>query len=80
MAKNLDILKEKFMNRNYPETLINEQFEKAKKKDRKQLIYQNRKQKNTPKDEKIRLIFTYNEGNPPLHKWIRECKNVLIMN
>ena len=54
------------MNRNYPETLINEQFEKAKKKDRKQLIYQNRKQKNMKKDEKIRLIFTYNEGNPPL--------------
>ena len=29
-------------------------------------------------DKKVRLIFTYNKGNPPLHKWIREAKRFLL--
>ena len=29
-------------------------------------------------DDKIRLIFTHNNGNPPLHKWMREAKRCLI--
>ena len=28
----------------------------------------------------MRLIFTHNSGNPPLHKWLREAKKCLIKN
>ena len=72
----LDSLKGKFSKRNYPEDLISKQFNKATSKDRRQLIFQKRKEKNK-KDDKIRLIFTHNASNPPLHKWIREGKKLL---
>ena len=75
MGPHLKILKEKLVERNYPAELIDSQFSKANKKDRKKLIFQERKKKNNNK--KVRLIFTHNEGNPPLHKWIRECKQFL---
>ena len=39
------------------------------------MIYQGRKQKT--KDRKVRLIFTNNEANPPIHKWLREGKKFL---
>ena len=26
----------------------------------------------------MRLIFTHNRGNPPLHKWIKESKKFLV--
>ena len=28
----------------------------------------------------MRLIFTHNKSNPPLHRWIRESKKVLLKN
>ena len=69
-------LKSRFLDRNYPESIVDSQIEKAKKKSRKQLIFQSRKEKNKA-DKKIRLIFTNNEGNPPLQKWLREGKKFL---
>ena len=72
----LDSLKGKFSQRNYPEDLISKQFNKATSKDRKQLIFQKRKEKNK-KDDRIRLIFTHNTSNPPFHKWLREGKTFL---
>ena len=63
------------MERKYPEEIIEKQFQKATSKNRKDLIFQPRK--NQEKDDKIRLIFTHNESNPPLHKWIRQCKKML---
>ena len=62
----LENLKGKLLDRNYPEMLVKSQFQRAKKLDRKQLIYQNRRKKN---DNKVRCIFTFNEGNSPLHQW-----------
>ena len=73
----LDRLRDKFIQRGYPPELVDTQFEKAKSKDRKSLIFQNRKKTNQ-KDNKVRLIFTHNKGNPPLHKWIRESKKFLV--
>ena len=74
--RGLEKLKEKFKERNYPEEVINEKFEKAKKKDRRSLICQSRKNKNMgPK--KVRLMFKHNESNPPIHKWVRMCKPLL---
>ena len=72
----LEKLKGKLLERNYPIELIDIQTEKAKKKERRELIFQKRKPKRT-NDKRARLIFTHNEGNPPLHKWIRESKRLL---
>ena len=73
----LSNLKGKLLARNYPEEVIDSQFNKAKLRKRKELIHQNRSKK---QDEKIRCIFTYNQGNPPLHQWIREAQKCLVKN
>jgi hypothetical protein len=31
-------------------------------------------------DNKVRLVFSHNRANPPLNKWIRESKKVLLKN
>ena len=73
----LERLRGKFLERNYPPELVDEQFKKAKTKDRKQLIFQARKQKSKV-DDKCRLIFTHNTGNPPLHDWMKKSKKLLV--
>ena len=75
----LATLKTKFEHRNYPSELIDCQFEKAQKKDRKALLTQPPKAKNC-KDNKVRLIFTHNRANPPIHQWVRESKHLLRRN
>ena len=72
-------LKERFKIRNYPEKVITEKFEKAKKHDRRSLIFKNRKNRNG-EAKKVRFIFTHNESNPPIHKWVRMCKPLLERN
>ena len=72
-------LKEKLQKRNYPEILIDKKFREAKLKDRKKMIFDSRKNRKGS-DDKIRLIFTHNEGNPPIHQWLRECKKLLVRN
>ena len=32
------------------------------------------------KDDKVRMIFTYNNGNPPLNMWLRQVKRCLLKN
>ena len=71
-------LKTKFEERNYPPELVDLQFERAKNKDRKELIFKQRKKKNS--DNKVRLIFTHNQANPPIHQWVRQCKDQLMKN
>ena len=63
----------------YYSIYIYKQFERALEKDRKSLIQQNRKKKNE-NDKKVRLIFTQNQGNPPLHQWLRESQKYLTRN
>jgi hypothetical protein len=77
--RHLNDLKLKLKTRNYPEELIDQKFSQASKKKRKDLIFSNRNQPHKT-DDKIRLIFTHNNGNPPLHKWMREAKRCLIKN
>ena len=43
------------------------------------MIHQNRKG-GRGEDKKVRLIFTHNRGNPPLHMWLRESKKCLLKN
>ena len=71
----LDQLKERFLARNYPVKVIDEQIERAEGKDRKTQIFKQRSQKKN--DKKVRLIFTNNSSNPPVHQWIREGKQYL---
>ena len=71
-------LKEKLMDRNYPEKLVDEKFRKAKQKNRRELIFQARKQQKS--DDKVRLLFTHSSANPPIHKWVRESKKQLLRN
>ena len=66
------------MLKNYPENVIMKQFEKAKVKDRKSLIYRQRPEKKKKVDGKVRLIFTHNASNPPVHKWLRESQKLLV--
>ena len=56
-------LGEKLRERNYPQTIIANQFENAKCKSRKQLL--NQRRVNRGENNKIRLIFTHNENGPP---------------
>ena len=71
-------LKEKLTLRNYPEDLIERKFRKAKEKNRKELIFKQRKP--PQKDDKVRLIFTHTAANPPIHQWLREGKKHLARN
>jgi hypothetical protein len=75
--QHLENLKDKLEKRNYPEKLINTKFATAKKRTRSSLIHQSRHEK-SGEDKKVRLIFTHNRGNPPLHKWFREAKKCLV--
>ena len=72
----LERLKEKFIARKYPAELVDKQFERARGMDRQSLIFKERKKKGD--DKKIRLIFTHNRGNPPLHRWLKESKKYLV--
>jgi hypothetical protein len=72
-------LKTKFEQRNYPSDLIESQFQKAKRKERRALIFQAPKPKNG-RDDKVRLIFTHNQANPPINQWVREAKHLLRKN
>jgi hypothetical protein len=71
-------LKEKLVNRHYPEELVDNKFELAKQKNRRSLIFANRKKNQS--DKKVRCIFTHNKVNSPLHMWIRQSKKLLARN
>ena len=71
-------LKEKLINKKYPEEIIDKKFDLAKKKDRRNLIFGKRTKNKS--DNKVRLIFTHNKVNPPLQMWIRQCKKLLTRN
>ena len=75
----LQNLRSKSSERNYPDKLISDKFAEAMKTSRVELLNKNRK-KNRKQDDKVRLIFTHNRGNPPLHMWLREAKKCLVKN
>ena len=72
-------LESKLIERNYPPQLVSQQIEREKTKERKELIFKQRKNK-SKKDDKVRLIFTHGAANPPIHMWIREGKKMLARN
>ena len=74
----LENLKSKLLDRKYPEELVKTQIKRAKRMDRKSQIYKNKP--SNLADNKVRLIFTYNQNNPPIHKWIRQSRKYLDRN
>ena len=76
--KHFENLRSKLQERNYPDEIIRKKFSEARKKSRGELIHQERNKK--AENEKVRLIFTHNRGNPPLHLWLREAKKCLVKN
>ena len=75
--QNLEIVSEKLQNRNYPDSLIKKQIGKAQRKSRDYILKRKPKRK---ADNKVRLVFTHNQSNPPVQKWIRKSKKVLLKN
>ena len=75
----LSNLKSKFEDRKYPEDLVCKQFDRALKKERNDIIHQGRRKKKRT-DDKVRLIITHNQSNPPVHLWVRQCKSLLVRN
>ena len=73
----LDILNEKLQERNYPDNLIKKKIGEAQKRTREDILRRRPKRK---KDNKVRLVFTHNQSNPTVQKWIRESKKVLLKN
>ena len=76
-CSHLQNLKERLVERQYPEVLVDEGISRAQKIDRKTQIYKKKKQ---TRDGKVRLIFTHNAHNPPIHQWIRKGKKFLERN
>ena len=58
--------------------MVKAHIARAQEKDRRTLIFK-KKPQNQP-DRKVRLIFTFNQSNPPIHKWIRQSKKYLERN
>ena len=74
----LENLKSKLLDRKYPEEVLKKQIKRAKRMDRKSQIYKNKP--SNLADNKVRLIFTYNQNNPPIHKWIKQSRKYLDRN
>ena len=76
-------LGQKFLEQNYPENIINVQFEKVLKLNRMDLIFKkNRKNVDEKKKKKFAapLIITYHPQNPPVHQWIKEQMGILHLS
>ena len=78
VEKHLQNLKKKLIDRNYPKEIVEKQISRPQQKDRKSLIFKKKQMNQT--DKKVRLIFTYNQSNPPIEKWIRQSRKYLDKN
>jgi hypothetical protein len=64
----------------YPASLIDDGFEKAKKNKRTDIIFQNKQKTDKQKNRKRMrncLCVTLNPGNPPFQKWINDLLPIL---
>ena len=69
-------LREKFLQQEYPLSLVNEQFSRALSVNRADLLFRTPDQK---KSKKViaPLVITFNPGNPRFKSWIREEIEIL---
>ena len=73
-------LRVKFLEQEYPEELIDQQFDKVRQLDREELIHRKKdktKMKKKAREMRSCLVLTHNPANPPVHKWIKNLLNTL---
>ena len=75
LDENLAKLKNKFIQVHYPEEIIQEQFLRIEKINRKDLILKPRSTKR--KKKKALHISTFNSKSPPYSKWFKDLKHIL---
>ena len=68
-------LESKLVQRNYPQELVTQQIARAKTKERKGLIFQQRKNK-AKSDDKVRLIFTHGAAGKKLLSRNEQAKSM----
>jgi hypothetical protein len=72
----LQKLRPKFIEQEYPVELIDKEFERAKKLNRKDLIMKKKDPKNKSRMKNC-LCVTLNPGNPPFRKWLKELTPII---
>ena len=78
LEENLSKLKDKFIQVHYPEEIIQEQFLRIEKINRKDLILKPRpSKKSKTKNKKALHISTFNSKNPPYARWFKELRPIL---
>ena len=73
-------LRVKFIEQEYPEKFIDDQFDRVKKLSREEILYKKKdKNKMKKKANEMRscMVVTHNPANPPLHKWINSLLDTL---
>ena len=74
----LNQLKQKFIQVNYPEDVVREQFLRASQIQRADLLLRvNSSRKKKKSKSHAHLIFTHNSGNPPLRQWFNDLRYIL---
>ena len=76
-------LRVKFLEQEYPEKLIDEQFDRVRKQSRNDILYKKKDQNKIKKkanEMRSCLVVTYNPANPPLHKWIHSLLDTLHLD
>ena len=74
--QHLNNLKERLLDRKYPEKIVNDKIKRATINDRRVLILKQRKPMNKS-DKKVQLIFTHNKVNPDIQMCVCECKKLV---
>ena len=73
-------LRVKFLEQEYPEHLIDEQFDRVRQLNREEILYKKKdeeKKKKRAKSMRSCLVVTHNPANPPFHNWIKSLVGTL---
>ena len=73
-------LRVKFLEQEYPEQIIDDQFDKVRKLSREDILYKNKDPKKferKSKEMRSCLVVTYNPANPPFHNWFKSLIGTL---
>ena len=75
VERHLEKLRVKFIQQEYPEQLIDEQFSKVRQLNRDDILYKKKdeaKKRTKAKAMRSCMVVTYNPANPPFHTWIKK--------
>ena len=76
----LSSLKDKFLAQEYPEKMIDIQFERVLQLNRADLILRTRSAKKKNKKFKCCMVMTHHTYNPPMRQWIQEELPILHLS